>query len=208
MKRHLLGASAVAALLLFAITATRASAQQVATSDLAAVKAGAYKVEPNHTQVGFAISHFGFTNFSGFFSGASGTLVLDPANPASSKLNVSLPIQSVLTTVPQLDGELKGEKWFDATRFPTATFTSTRITKTGKETWSIVGELTLHGVTKPVTLRAHLVGSGTNPLDKAVTVGFEATGAIKRGDFGITQYLPLVGDDVSLRIAGAFELQQ
>ena len=208
MKRHFFGAGAVAALFLFATAATQASAQQVSTGDPAAVKAGTYKVEPYHTQIGFTISHFGFTDFSGFFSGASGTLVLDPAKPASSKLDVSLPVKSVLTTVPQLDGELKGDKWFDAAQFPTATFTSTRITKTGKETATIVGELTLHGVTKPVTLKAHLVGSGTNPLDKAVTVGFEATGMIKRSDFGITQYLPLLGDDVSLRIAGAFELQQ
>ncbi len=208
MQRHLLGAGAAAMLLTFAAAVPRASAQQVSTRDPAAIKAGTYKVEPYHTQIGFTLSHFGFTDFSGFFSGASGTLVLDTAKPAASKLDVSVSTQSLLTTVPPLDTELKSNKWFDATQFPTATFTSTRITKTGRETATIAGNLTLHGITKPVTLKAHLVGSGVNPLDKAVTAGFEATGVIKRSDFAITQYLPMVGDDVTLRIAGAFELQQ
>ena len=194
-------------LLALAMTAPQASAQQVATQDPTAVKAGSYKVEPYHTQIGFTLSHFGFSEFSGFFSGASGTLVLNPARPAASKLDVSLPVQSVLTTVPQLDSELKGDKWFDAAQFPTARFTSTKVTQTGKETATIVGNLTLHGVTKPVTLTAHLVGSGVNPLDKSFTAGFEATGVIKRSDFGVSQYLPLVGDEVTLRIAGAFVLQ-
>jgi polyisoprenoid-binding protein YceI len=187
--------------------ASQVQAQGPASADPAAVKAGAYKVESYHTQVGFTISHFGFTDFSGTFSGAAGALQLDPVEPASSKLRVTIPIQSVLTTVPVLTEELKGDKWFDAAQFPTATFTSTQITRTGRTSATIVGDLTLHGVTKPVTLQARLVGAGVNPIDKAFTAGFEATGVIKRSDFGVTQYLPLLGDEVHLKIAGAFEQQ-
>jgi polyisoprenoid-binding protein YceI len=157
--------------------------------------------------VSFEVSHFGFTDFSGFFSGASGTLQLDPAKVSASKLEVTIPVQSVLTTVPVLDTELKGDKWFDAVQFPNATFVSTKVTSTGKDTATIAGDLTIHGVTKPVMLKARLVGSGTNPLDKSFTVGLEATGTIKRSDFGIKQYLPLVGDEIALKIAGAFVLQ-
>jgi polyisoprenoid-binding protein YceI len=193
---------------ILALATLPALAQQVSTKDPKAVKAGTYKVEPYHSQVGFTLSHFGFTDFSGFFSGASGTLQLDPAKLSATKLEITMPVQSVLTTVPALDAELKGDKWFDAGKYPNATFVSTKVAPTGKDTATITGDLTLHGVTKPITLKAHLVGSGTNPLDNSVTVGFEATGTIKRGDFGVKQYLPLVGDDVALKISGAFVLQQ
>jgi polyisoprenoid-binding protein YceI len=207
MKTRSLAVGTLTALLATASLAQHASAQQVASNNPEVVKAGTYKVEPYHTQIGFSLSHFGFSNFSGFFSGVSGTLQLDPAKVGISKLDVSVPVQSVLTTVPVLDDELKGDQWFDSAKFPNATFTSTRIIKTGKDTATIIGDLTLHGITEPVTLKARFVGAGINPLDKSFTVGFEATGTIKRGDFGIKEYLPLVGDDVALRIAGAFVLQ-
>jgi polyisoprenoid-binding protein YceI len=206
MKTHSLAAAAAVALSLAAV-APYAHAQAVAQSPKA-IKAGTYKIEPHHTQVVFSLTHFGFTNYAGFFSGASGTLALDPAKPAASKLTVSIPIQSVMTTSSVLDQELKSDQWFDAAKFPNATFTSTTVTPTGERTATIAGNLTLHGVTKPVTLMAHLGGAGVNPLDKAYTVGFEATGVIQRGDFGVTQYLPAVGNDVHLTISGAFELQQ
>ena len=208
MKMRLLPAAAMTALLVFSTLAPYAMAQQVASNDPKAVKAGSYKVEPYHTEISFSISHFGFSDYSGFFSGGSGTLELDPNKLSIAKLNVSVPVESVLTTVPPLTEQLKGDKWFDAAQFPNATFVSTKVTKTGADTATVAGDLTLHGVSKPVTLKARLVGSGTNPLDKSFTVGFEATGAIKRSDFGIKQYLPLLGDDVALKIAGAFVLQQ
>jgi polyisoprenoid-binding protein YceI len=116
--------------------------------------------------------------------------------------------QSVLTTVPALDTELKNAQWFDVAKYPVATFVSTEVRKTGSDTATIVGNLTLHGVTQPVTLEAHLVGSGVNPLNNAFTAGFEATGEIKRSAFGVKQYLPLLGDDVTLTIAGAFVLEK
>jgi len=206
MTIRIFAAGALTALLALTTIAAPAVAQ-VASQDPAAVKAGAYKVEAYHTQVGFSLSHFGFTNYSGYFSDASGTLTLDPANLAVTKLDVSVPISSLLTTVPVLDSQLKGDQWFDAAKFPTATFVSTQITRTGAETATIAGDLTLHGVTRPIILKARLIGSGNDPIRKAFTVGFEATGDINRGDFGIKQYLPLVGDDVSLTIAGAFLLQ-
>jgi polyisoprenoid-binding protein YceI len=171
------------------------------------VKAGTYKVESYHTQVGFSLSHFGFTNYSGLFSGATGSLRLDPAHPDASKLEVSIPVDSIITTVPKLTDELKGDKWFDVAKFPQATFTSTSVALTPAGDATIAGNLTLHGVTKPVVLHAHLVGAGVNPLDKAYTVGFQASGTIKRSDFGVSLYATALGDEVELSIAGAFELQ-
>jgi polyisoprenoid-binding protein YceI len=155
----------------------------------------------------FSISHFGFTNFYGSFSCVTGGLQLDTAAPAKSKLVVTIPVHSIFTTVPALTEQLKGDQWFDAAKFPDATFTSTRVVGNGPDSATIIGDFALHGVTKSVTLSAHLVGSGVNPLDKATTAGIEATGTIKRSEFGLKQYLPLLGDDVHLTLVGAFELE-
>lgn len=195
--------TAMSATLAAGIIATTAFAQ-MASTDPASVKPGVYKVEPAHTQIGFQLSHIGFTNFSGFFSGASGTLTIGSSNAAVSKLRINIPVASVLTTVPKLDEELKGGQWFDAAKFPTATFVSTGVTRLSGGSATIAGNLTLHGVTKPVTLNARFVGAGVNPIDKSFTIGFEATGTIKRSDFGVNYGVPMIGDDVQLKIAGAF----
>jgi|SRR6266850_5628288 len=199
-------AGAVAALVSISTAAPDALAQ-TAVSTLGSVKAGIYKVESYHTQVGFSLSHFGFTNYAGLFSGATGSLQLDPAHLTAAKLDVTIPIESITTTVPKLTDELKGAQWFDTAKFPSATFTSTKVVSGSNGETTITGNLTLHGVTKPVVLHAHLVGAGVNPIDKAYTLGFEATGTIKRSEFGVSTYVPVVGDDVQLTIAGAFELQ-
>jgi polyisoprenoid-binding protein YceI len=171
---------------------------------LSSAKPGSYKVESYHTQVGFSISHFGFTYYSGLFSGATGTLQLDPAKLGTSRLDVSIPVDSVTTTVSKLTDELKGDKWFDTAKFPQAKFVSTQVVPSA-DGLTVTGNLTLHGITKPVVLHVRFIGAGVNPIDKAYTVGFEATGTIKRSDFGVTTYLPAVGDEVQLNIAGAFE---
>jgi polyisoprenoid-binding protein YceI len=194
-------------IVLSAILAASAVSAATSSPTLDSVKAGSYKVESSHTQVGFSLSHFGFTNYTGLFSGATGSLRLDPTHPAASKLDVNIPVQSIMTTVPVLTDELKGAKWFDVTKYPEATFTSTNITLASNGDATIAGNLTLHGVTKPIVLHAHLVGAGVNPLDKMYTVGFQVSGTIKRSDFGVSLYAPAVGDEVELSIAGAFELE-
>ena len=184
-----------------------ASAQDAlpANPSPAAFQAGAYAIEPTHTRVLFSVSHLGFSTWYGDFPNADGTLTLDPKHPAAAKLDVTLPVASVSTTNTVLDGELKGAEWFDAAKFPTATFHSTKValTKTGHA--DVTGDLTLHGVTRPVVLHVSFNGAGVNPMDKHYTAGFEARGVIKRSDFGVTKYVPLVSDQVELIISGAFE---
>ena len=170
----------------------------------AAVQAGAYAVEPGHTQVGFTVNHMGFTEYSGVFSKASGDLSLDPKTLAATKLDITVPIETVATTSTVLDGELRGDKWLDGAKYPTMSFRSTKITRTGADTAEVAGQLTLHGVTQPVVLKARFLGAGVNPLDKSYTVGFQVTGDIKRSDFGVKTYVPLIGDEVHLHIAAAF----
>jgi polyisoprenoid-binding protein YceI len=192
------------------LATTLATAAQAATDlirDPAQVQGGHFAVEPAHTQVAFGVSHMGFTTYYGHFSDASGTLDLNAAKPSASQLDVTIPTATITTTSAKLNDELKSAQWFDAAKYPTITFHSTKVVRTGKTEARIEGELTLHGVTKPITLVAHFNGAGTNPLDKNYTVGFQATGKIKRSDFGVSTYVPLIGDEVDLILSGAFERQ-
>ena len=195
------------ALVLALVLGAPVQAQSTATRDPAQIEAGRYAVDPGHTQVGWRVSHMGFSNYAGGFSDVAGTLDLQPKNPAAAKLSIRIPVSSVMTTSDKLTGELKGDQWLDAGKYPEMTFVSTKVTPEGKDKAKVSGSLTLHGVTKPVTLDVTLVGAGTNPLSKKFTVGFEAAGTLKRSDFGVKTYVPLIGDELHLTIAGAFERQ-
>ncbi len=203
MKRILV--AALGAALVFGVGS--ASLAQAPASPNRDVKAGDYLVEPYHTQILFSVSHFGLSNFSGVVTGASGSLKLDPAHPAGSKLDVSVDAATILTPVEKLTGELRGAEWLDADKYPKATFVSTKVIPTGAGQATIEGNFTLHGVTRPLTLHARFVGAGVNPITKGYTVGFDGEGAIKRTEFGVTKYAPMIGDTVHLTIHAAFELQ-
>jgi polyisoprenoid-binding protein YceI len=194
-------ASATAALLI----ATTAFAIDVANPDPKVVQGGTFAVEPGHTRVQFSVSHLGLTDWYGDFTGVSGSLVLDPAKLAASKVDITIPVASVSTTNAKLDEELRSATWLDATGFPTIRFVSTKIVQTAPNKAAITGDLTFHGVTRPVVLDAVFNGGGENPMSKVYTIGFSATTAIKRSDFGAKMYVPLIGDETSIRISAAFE---
>lgn len=177
----------------------------VPNHDPAKVMGGTFNVEPMHTIVGFSIDHMGFSTYDGRFSGVSGTLVLDAKTPSKSSLEIHIPVASVSTPSTVLDGELKSADWLDATKYSEMVFKSTKIAAMSGGDAKVTGMLTLHGVTKPVTLKVKFHGSGINMMTKGYTVGFDATGVLKRGDFGVTKYLPLLGDDVTVTIAAAFQ---
>jgi polyisoprenoid-binding protein YceI len=196
-----------AALLVLATTAPALSPAKAgpASSNPASVTAGRYAVEPVHTRVQFSVSHMGFTNWNGDFTGVGGSLSLDPKNVAASNLDITIPVASISTTNAKLDAELKSGDWLGAQQFPTIHFVATRVVRTASNKATITGKLTLHGVTKPLVLAASFNGAGINPLDKHYTVGFDATGTIKRSAFGVNKYVPLVGDETTLHISAAFE---
>ena len=193
---------------LLAVLAVPALAQEGPSKDATKVDPGSYSVEPNHTRVTFGVSHMGFTTYYGDFTKTSGTLMLDPKKPDSSDIDVTVASDSVLVPNDKLLGELKSDQWLDAAKYPDITFKSTKVTKTGAETAKVTGDFTLHGVTKPLTLNVRFNGAGTNPLDKAYTTGFDAEGKIKRSDFGVKTYVPLIGDEVDIKISAAFEKQK
>ncbi|UHC16701.1 YceI family protein [Methylobacterium currus] len=185
--------------------AAPAGAQGAATRDPAQIQAGTYAVDPSHTQAVFTVTHFGFSPYTGIFSDVSGSLELQPSKPAESRLKVIIPVKSLYTPSQHMMDSLKSDKWLDVAQFPEMTFTSTKVTPEGKDKAKVTGDLTLHGVTKPVTLDVTLVGAGANPINKKVTVGFEAKGTIKRSDFGVKTFVPAISDEVHLVLNGAFE---
>ncbi|MFG1422068.1 YceI family protein [Roseixanthobacter liquoris] len=188
-----------AAVFCLALLALPARAQDAGTSDPGAVKAGTYVLDPGHSRVTWSVTHLGFSTYSGLLPAAEGTLVLDPAAPEKSTLAVTLHTGKVGTLDPALDKHLKSAEFFNVEKFPTATFKATRIVATGK-TAKITGDLTLLGVTKPITLDATFNQAGTNPLDKTYSLGFDAKAVIKRSDFGMKTYVPAVSDEVTLQI--------
>jgi polyisoprenoid-binding protein YceI len=199
MKPFVATAAALGAVLL----ATSALAQ--ASQDPKTVTGGTYAVEPYHTRVQFAVTHFGFTRYWGDVTGASGSLTLDPKNAAADQIKISIPVSSVSTTNGKLDEELKSPMFLDAAKYPTITFVSTSVKPTGPTTADVTGDLTLHGVTHLVTLRAKFNAGGANPMSKKYTVGFDAQTTIKRSEFGVKTYVPVVSDETDITISAAFE---
>ncbi len=181
-----------------------ALAQSAINTNPTDVKAGAYTVEPSHTRVLFAVSHMGFTTWYGDFTNVSGSLNLDPAKLSATSFDITIPANTVSTTNTKLDGELNSPEWFDTAKYPTIEFKSEKVVRTGKDTALVTGELTFHGVTKPETLKVTFNAAGVNPLSKQYTVGFNATGTLKRSDFNQKTYVPLIGDEVTLTISAAF----
>jgi polyisoprenoid-binding protein YceI len=189
------------------LMACPALAQTIATRNPDRIEAGAYDIDPAHTQVNFQVSHLGFTTFRGRFDETSGTLQLDSKKPSASSLEVTVQTSSVDTPVAKLNEELKGAQWLDAQKFPQITFKSTRVQITGPHEAKVTGDLTLHGVTRPLTLAVSLHGGGDDPIAKKYTVGFELSGKILRSDYGVKTYLPLIGDEVGLIISASFQKQ-
>jgi len=192
----------------FAVLLLTASSAIAADTNPAAVQAGRYAVETSHTRVQFSVSHMGFSNWYGDFTGVTGALTLDPKAIGAAKVDITIPVASVSTTNTVLDGELKSADWFDAGRHPTIRFVSTKVVQTAPGKADITGDLTFHGVTKPVVLAATFIGAGENPMSKKYTVGFDATATLKRSDYGVKTYVPMIGDETTLRISAAFEKAQ
>lgn len=165
-----------------------------------AVAAQTLHFEADHTSVIFHYPHFGLSHPSGKIMGASGTLVLDTDDPAQSSLDITLDMASLTTALPDFDTMLKGKSYFDVAQFPTAHFVSTQVSLTGDKTADVTGDLTLHGVTQPVTLHMTFNAKAFNPALFKTGYGFSGTARISRKAFGLGNYEPIIGDDIDLII--------
>lgn len=159
-----------------------------------------YSIESNHAFVMWSANHFGFSNQMGKFSDVTGTVNFDAKKLEDSSVDVTIGIASLSTGLQKFDDHLKSADFLDVKKFPTAKFVSTKITAQGKNKAKVDGNLTLHGVTKPVTLEVQINKVGTSMITQRETVGFSATTTIKRSQFGINYAVPNVSDDVKLMI--------
>ncbi len=170
----------------------------VATFTLA--KPVTYTIDPTHTATVFTWNHFGFSMPSGNFSDIQGKIVVDNDKPANSSVNVTIPLSSLNTNVGALDEHLKGADFFDAAKYPNITFKSTKVQALGKNKYKITGNLTVKDVTKPVVLDAVLNKQGEHPMAKVPAIGFNATTSFDRSAFGVGEYVPNVGDKITVNI--------
>jgi polyisoprenoid-binding protein YceI len=164
----------------------------------APARAAEYTIDPTHTHILFMIDHLGFAKMIGLFTDFSGNISFDPNNVTASQLHVTINTSSLDTQNAQRNKDLKGADWFNVTEFPTMTFVGRSYAKKDDHSGTITGDLTLLGVTRPVTLNVVLNKIGKNPLDKKEEVGFSARGMLKRSDFGMKTFLPAIGDEVQL----------
>lgn len=159
-----------------------------------------YKIDPTHTATVFSWNHFGFSTPSANFSDIQGVIKVDNAKPANSSVNVTIPLSSVNTNVPALDKEFQEEAWFNAAKYPNITFKSTKVETKDKKHFKITGDLTVKGITKPVVLDAVLNKQGEHPMAKVPAIGFNATTSFNRSYFGLGNYVPNVGDKITVNI--------
>lgn len=205
MRKFLIPVAALAALAGGTVVIAQMPAAPGA-KDASRVTGGSYTIDPGHTQIVFAYDHMGFSNNLGIISESTGTLTLDPKNPAAAKVSVEVPVTNLKTGVAKLDEHLMKPEFFDSAKFPKATFVSTGVEVDGTSA-EITGNLTIKGITKPVTLDTQFYGAGKAPamMGGKENVGFVATGTVKRSDFNMGYGVPMVGDTIGLKIVAAFQ---
>jgi polyisoprenoid-binding protein YceI len=179
----------------------------------APVPKGAYEVDKAHTSLVFRVSHIGFSSYTGRFTRVDAKLEFDPSRIAASRVDVTIDPRSIQAdNAPSgfLDS-LAGKDWLDAEHFPAMSFRSKTVEVKGTNSFRIHGDLTLHGVTKPIVLDAHYNGGyASHPFEPRARIGFSAHGSFKRSDFGVSYGLPApgttmgVGDEVQVVLETEF----
>ena len=159
-----------------------------------------YKIDPNHTDVIASWNHFGFSNPIAHFGQVDGSITYDAKNVGTSKVEVTIPLAGLNANVEKFNEHLRSADFFDAEKYPTITFKSTKVEAAGDKKLRVFGELTIKGVTKPVVLDTTINKIGDHPMAKRAAAGFDATTTIKRSDFGVDKFAPNVSDNVTIRI--------
>ncbi len=198
-KCALFAAAAVLALTACAPAAKVPATPPVAAAPVVTAPAGQYKTDPQHSSLNFRVNHMGFSHYTARFLKFGATLDFDPKNIAAMKLSATIDPASLQTNFPDpkadFDKQISGPEFLDAPKYPVMTFVSTKVNQTSPDTADVTGDLTMHGVTKPLTLHVKYNGG----YDKMVydtggsRIGFSATGVLKRSDYGLTYGLPAPG---------------
>lgn len=166
-----------------------------------------WKNDPPHSRLAFTVKHMAISEVTGNFKTFEATIQSSKPDFSDAVITLKADVNSINTDVEMRDNHLKSADFFDAAQFPELSFKSNGIRKTGKDTYTVTGDLTLHGVTKPVTVKLFFGGTTVNPQSKKTVAGFQVTGTIKRSDFGIgTKFPPAaVSDEVAIKADGEFQ---
>ncbi|WP_156255043.1 YceI family protein [Sandarakinorhabdus oryzae] len=199
--------SLVAALALGSLSLPALAQPAPLTQEPAQVQSGTYVLDPAHGKITWSVNHLGFSTYVGQFPAVSATLTLDAKRPEASRLVATVDITRIASLNAALDKHLATADFFESAKFPTARFEATGIRLTGSKTAEITGQLTLRGVTRPITMTARFNQAGTNPLDKQYSLGFDGDARIKRSDFGVNYGVPFVSDEVTLHLEAEFKRQ-
>lgn len=174
--------------LMVALAATAAVAEPVV-----------YDLDPGHSQILFSYEHLGFSTSTGVINGVTGKVTLDADNPANSSVEANFDLANMVSVAPDLDKHLRTADFFGENL--TGTFKSTSVAVDDEDEAKVTGDLTINGVTKPVTLEVDLKKKGQHPMSGKEAVGFEAETEIKRSDFNLGAMAPAVSDEVEIKIA-------
>jgi polyisoprenoid-binding protein YceI len=178
----------------------------MSTSTATSATLTTWNLDPAHSTAQFKVKHMMISNVKGNFTGLSGVLKLDAANPSGSSVEASIDVTTVNTGDAQRDGHLKSADFFDADQFPTLTFKSTKVTSSGGGDYAVTGDLTLHGVTKSVTFSVEDVSEPSKDPWGNLRIGLSASTKINRKDFGLSWNAALetggvlVGEDVTISL--------
>lgn len=192
-------------LALAGIAGPPAGAQAQVSSDIKTAPYGLYKIDPDHTSVTFKINHLGFSHYTGRFDRIEGYMNLNNLSPEQSSVDITVFPNSVNTNNPKLEEDLRTDKWFDVIKFPHATFHGTRIDRTGPMTGKVTGDFTLLGIKRRLTLDVTFIGTGVNIITKKQVLGFSAVASFDRSDYGMSNMLPMLGNEVVLEIEAEFD---
>jgi len=166
---------------------------------------GSYELDDTHAYLSFSYSHLGLSNPQIHFADFVANLELSGDNMSQSQVSITIDAASLDSAIPELDDDLKGADFFDVANYPEITFQSTAYEETSESSGRLTGDLSVRGVTKPVTLDVTINSAAMNPLNRREMIGFSATGILNRSDYGLTAYAPLIGDELSLTVQVEFE---
>ncbi|MEP3429527.1 MAG: YceI family protein [Roseibium sp.] len=157
-----------------------------------------YDFDKSHSNLSFSYNHLGYSTTDGRFGDWDGSLSIDKDAPDNSSVEFSINIESLDTFWADRDTHLKSADFFDAEKFPKATFTSTKVKQTGEAELEVTGDLTIRGITKPAILTVNVTALGEHPMAKKEAAGFAVSTVIKRSDYGMDKFVPYVGDEVTV----------
>jgi len=177
------------------------------TQELVKLRPGQYQLDKMHSYILFRIDHFGLSKIIGRFNSMDASLDFDPKNIQALNLNGLIDANSIDINNDDLESTLQEPDWFNSAQHPQIVFKSTAITRNENGIISINGNLTLRGVTKPVTLDTTFNGGADILITRKYTIGFSATASIKRSDFGMDAFAAFVGDEIDIELHGEFQRQ-